>query len=63
MKYAVEVFGWLTVIEADNKREALRVAKATASSASLFPSDVNESHVKPATPEQIAWYEGMLGAS
>lgn len=62
MKYAVEVFGWLSVIEADNKREALREAKATAPSVSLLPSDVTMSCVKPATKEQIEWHERMCAA-
>ena len=59
MKYAAEVFGWVTVLEAANKREALKEAKATARSASLLPSDVTASHIKPATQEQIDWYNSM----
>jgi hypothetical protein len=61
--YAVKVFGWMLIIDAENKREATRIAKSLASSASLRRSDVNESHVRRATPDDIAWYRGMGGSS
>jgi hypothetical protein len=59
MKYAVEASGWLSVIEAPNKQEALKEAKATAVSASLLPTDVTMSCVSPATEEQIEWHKSM----
>lgn len=60
--YVAEVFGWMTIIEADTKREAVSVAKARAPMASLLPTDVNDSHLRRATTEDIDWYRTMCGS-
>lgn len=57
--YSAKVFGWIAIIDAPHKREAVRVAKQLAPGCSLRPSDVNKSHVRRATEEEIAWYAAM----
>jgi uncharacterized protein YifE (UPF0438 family) len=59
MIYTAKASGWIKVFEAPNKRVALAEAKASATSASLLPSDITEVH--PATEEEIRWYEAMAG--
>jgi hypothetical protein len=47
------------VVRAQRARDALRRARAVASSASLLPTDVQG--VAPATEADIAWYRSMGG--
>ena len=61
--YVVQVFGWMAIVYARNKKDAVREAKALAPGASLLASDVNESHVRRATDEDVAWYEAMTGVT
>lgn len=58
-RYVAEAFGWMIVLEAENARVALTLAKQAASSASLLSTDVTS--VRPATDEDVAWYEAMGG--
>jgi hypothetical protein len=51
-EYVVKIFGWMTIIEAKDKREALSIAKARASGASLLSTDVNIPHISPSSIEQ-----------
>lgn len=62
MLYTAEVFGWMTIIEADNKRDAVRQAKELAPSASLLPSDITAANVHRATQGEIDWYNRMAAA-
>jgi hypothetical protein len=59
--YTAAVFGWMTIIEASTKREALQEAKARAPGASLLRTDVTEAHIRLSTPEDIAWYGAQGG--
>lgn len=60
MIYTAKAFGWMTIMEAPTAREALRIAKARAGSASLLSSDVTS--VRPATEDDIHWYGVMCGS-
>ena len=62
MLYTAEVFGWMTIIDAPNKREAVKEAKARAPGASLLRSDVTPSHVHRSTQGEVNWYNQMAGA-
>ena len=62
MLYTAQVFGWMTIIEADSKREAVKIAKELAPTASLLSSDVNASHVHRATQGEVDWYNAMAAA-
>lgn len=59
MIYVANTFGWMTIIDADNDRDALVIAKRRAPGASLLTTDVNESHIRRATQEDIDWYRFM----
>lgn len=61
MQYAVQTCGWLGIVDARTKREAVAALKSLASSASLLRSDVTESNVHRATDEQIDWHAVMSG--
>lgn len=58
--YYANSYGWMTVIEAPNQTEALRIAKDRAEGASLLRSDITT--VRLATPEEIEWYQVMSGS-
>jgi hypothetical protein len=61
--YVARVFDWITIIEAEDKREAVRVAKPRAPGAALMPTDLNPSRVRKATDDEIAWYQAMGGVT
>jgi len=52
--------GWMMCIEAANKNEAQRIARAYASGASLLPSDIYS--VREATDDEIRHYKAMGGS-
>jgi len=62
MTYVAKVFGWMTVIEASNKQEALGIAKALAPGASLLQSDVNITHISRASEDDVVWHQSMSRA-
>ena len=57
--YVAEAFGWMAVVEADTKREAVSIAKTLAPTASLMSTDITPSRVRPATNEDVAWHRAM----
>lgn len=59
--YTAAVFGWMTIIEAPTKRAALQIAKARAPGASLLSTDVQASHIRVSTQEDMDWYASMGG--
>lgn len=62
MIYVAETFGNMTIIDAPNKRAALSIAKDRAAGMSMLRSDVQESHIRKATPEDVGWFRMMSGA-
>lgn len=51
--------GWMMVLRAARLRDAERIARASAGSASLLPGDIHT--VRPATADDLREYEAMGG--
>lgn len=62
-KYAINVFGWLMVVEAASANQALAIARQNADAASLLPTDINISHVRVASDEDGDWFDAMCGVN
>lgn len=61
--WTAKVAGWLIVVEASTHKEAVALARASAAGASLLPSDVHEAQVRPASVEDVDWYQSMRKGS
>lgn len=59
MIYVASSRGWMMVIDAPDARSALRRARNAAAGASLLRSDIQLTHIRQASDEEVAWYRVM----